>query len=237
MTDTQEIQKVTAWLEDTHIRRLAIPKRTSLHVKNFLPDLHDYLTLLEAPSRTHPSHDGTNPIAKTAANLHAGLAWLVDLAMSLLYADDAAFYNEPIDEWQGRCLPIVRGASASPEVRASIEGLLTLLGVPTSLQAHQVDDALSVCSDLVDFLISRQTADNDGQDAVASGLVDGMDLESVCLGFGLDDAVVGRFAKVMRVLHIRQLRELQNGINEVMADMQAVTANPKTNSKLGKVGR
>lgn len=62
-------------------------------------------------------------------------------------------------------------------------------------------------------------------------------LDELPLGFTTGDGAVDRFAKIVRVLHVRQLRELQDGINDDVARMQQVTANPKTDVKLGKVGR
>ena len=48
----------------------------------------------------------------------------------------------------------------------------------------------------------------------------------------LDDA-----AKVLRLLHIQELRDLQTKINETIVSVQSITANPKTDSRLGRVGR
>lgn len=62
-------------------------------------------------------------------------------------------------------------------------------------------------------------------------------LDELPLGFTTGDEAVDRFAKIVRVLHVRQLRELQDEINDAVARMQQVTANPKTDVKLGKVGR
>ena len=42
---------------------------------------------------------------------------------------------------------------------------------------------------------------------------------------------------MLRVLYVRQLRELQDAINKVVVSLQDMTANPKTDSRLGKVGR
>ena len=44
-------------------------------------------------------------------------------------------------------------------------------------------------------------------------------------------------AKVLRLLHINELRDAQTQINELVVNVQALTADPKTNAKLGKVGR
>lgn len=56
-------------------------------------------------------------------------------------------------------------------------------------------------------------------------------------GFDLGDLVLNEAAKVLRLLHIKELRHLQTSINELIVAVQAVTANPKTDQSLGKVGK
>jgi len=50
------------------------------------------------------------------------------------------------------------------------------------------------------------------------------------------DYVTQEAAKILRLLHIRELRELQTLANEAIIAVQSLTANPKTDTKLGKVG-
>ncbi|KAH9422471.1 hypothetical protein DERP_003147 [Dermatophagoides pteronyssinus] len=51
------------------------------------------------------------------------------------------------------------------------------------------------------------------------------------------DKIVNRCANVLRLLYIKDLRDLQTEINNAIVQVQSVTANPKTDSTLGKVGR
>ena len=51
------------------------------------------------------------------------------------------------------------------------------------------------------------------------------------------DYIMTDAAKVLRLLHLRDLRDLQTQINQAIVNVQAITANPKTDSRLGKVGR
>ncbi|KAH6928065.1 hypothetical protein HPB50_011127 [Hyalomma asiaticum] len=51
------------------------------------------------------------------------------------------------------------------------------------------------------------------------------------------DPVLNHAAKVLRLLYVQDLRDLQTHINEAIVAVQAITANPKTDTRLGKVGR
>ena len=51
------------------------------------------------------------------------------------------------------------------------------------------------------------------------------------------DPVLKEAAKILRLVHLEQLRKLQSDINNTIELVQSVTANPKTDTKLGKVGR
>jgi RLL motif-containing protein 1 len=55
--------------------------------------------------------------------------------------------------------------------------------------------------------------------------------------FLISDYVSNDVAKIVRLLHIHELRDLQTCINEAIVAVQALTANPKTDQRLGKVGR
>jgi RLL motif-containing protein 1 len=43
--------------------------------------------------------------------------------------------------------------------------------------------------------------------------------------------------KVLRLLHVQDLREIQDRVNGAIESIQQLTANPKTDTRLGKVGR
>ena len=53
----------------------------------------------------------------------------------------------------------------------------------------------------------------------------------------LVDPAVEEAAKVIRLLHLHELRDLQTQINKAIVLVQKLTANPKTDQSLGKVGR
>jgi len=57
------------------------------------------------------------------------------------------------------------------------------------------------------------------------------------LGFETGDEALDAAARGLRMLYVAELRALQTHFNDVVATAQEFTANPKTDSKLGKVGR
>ncbi|XP_055332763.1 RNA transcription, translation and transport factor protein-like isoform X2 [Paramacrobiotus metropolitanus] len=62
-------------------------------------------------------------------------------------------------------------------------------------------------------------------------------LDAIPLGFAVGDSLLENAMKVVRLLHIEQLRDLQTRMDEVLVLMQEITANPQTDERLGKIGR
>ena len=77
--------------------------------------------------------------------------------------------------------------------------------------------------------------------AAASGGGGAVDVESLPLGFAMaagDGApALERAAKVLRALYIQDLRDLQTQVDRLVVQAQEYTANPKTDSSLGRTGR
>ena len=62
-------------------------------------------------------------------------------------------------------------------------------------------------------------------------------LEGFPPGLSTGDADLDKAIAVLRMLFVADLRELQNSVNEILAMLQNFTANPRTDSSLGAVGR
>jgi RLL motif-containing protein 1 len=64
-----------------------------------------------------------------------------------------------------------------------------------------------------------------------------LDPRSFPLGFETGDATVDTAAALLRMLYVADLRELQDAVNDILIRVQEFTADPRTDSSLGKVGR
>jgi len=67
----------------------------------------------------------------------------------------------------------------------------------------------------------------------------GKQLTAMTIGsdFNMGDIMLNNAAKGLSLLYIQDLRNLQTKINETIVAVQNITANPKTDTKLGKVGK
>lgn len=60
--------------------------------------------------------------------------------------------------------------------------------------------------------------------------------EGTGMGFGKEPDLE-RAARILRLLQIQSLRKLQTAINETIVSVQNITADPRTDTTLGKVGQ
>jgi len=72
--------------------------------------------------------------------------------------------------------------------------------------------------------------------AAGSGARVELNLDELPFGVDIADPDVRQAAGVLRLLHGIEMQQLQVNINHVMNDLQMLTANPKVDSRLGKVG-
>merc|ERR1711879_474924 len=63
-----------------------------------------------------------------------------------------------------------------------------------------------------------------------------VDMDILPEGLDIQNPDVRRTAGVLRLLHSIEMGQLQVNINEVINELQTLTADPKTDAKLGKVG-
>lgn len=96
-------------------------------------------------------------------------------------------------------------------------------GVPVTLDKHTL--GFDTGGECVSSLIRWETKDTN------------LDRWLKKKSYVITDATLNEAAQILRLLHIEELRELQTKINEAIVAVQAIIADPKTDHRLGKVGR
>uniref|UniRef100_A0A8C8DFI4 RNA transcription, translation and transport factor protein n=1 Tax=Oncorhynchus tshawytscha TaxID=74940 RepID=A0A8C8DFI4_ONCTS len=139
--------------------------------------------------------------------------WLLGLAVRLEYGDNVEKYKNcppaTATEAAKPSDPLIHLDSSNPDFKAGVLGLASLL----KIQRH--DDYLVMLKAIRILIQERLTPE-----AIAKA-----------------NATLNEAAQILRLLHIEELRDLQTRINEAIVAVQAVIADPKTDHRLGKVGR
>ena len=103
-----------------------------------------------------------------------------------------------------------------------LDNLLTLKAILISIEAR-LDDEM-------------QTSDKDQQQTKRNQSI--FKLDEISLGIDCDDdKEMCDALKLLRLLYINNLRDLQTSINSILVNVQSITADPKTDITLGRIGR
>ena len=247
-------REAVAWLEDTKVRGLPEGERGPLRAggePGWSAAFAAYLERLECPLEGGSSNSG------------AQLGWLVSYAVMLEFQDRAPEFNAALAALQ-RCAghggevgePRRQGGTAG-DAGGRPGGLETQLaqsaGSPEAASlGAEVCEALGVeggaggaagAGGLAERLEACRRAVRRRQAAAAVRVVDGAatDLGSLPLGFAMGAGegapTLESAAKVLRALYIQDLRDLQTQVDRLVVQAQEYTANPKTDSSLGRTGR
>ena len=119
-----------------------------------------------------------------------------------------------------------------PDFKAGVTSLAGLLQIPPHSDHTEVLKAISI---LIQQRLNKTAIDEVTKVGVKPA--NQVPMEQIELGFETGDYITAEAAKIFRLLHVKELRELQDSANEAIVNVQALTANPKTDTKLGKVGR
>jgi len=137
----------------------------------------------------------------------------------------------------GLAAQLARGAGAPEAARLAGEMAEALGGAGAGGGAAGLAGRLEACRKAV----KRRQAAAAASAAAASGGGGAVNVESLPLGFamaaGYGAPALERAAKVLRALYIQDLRDLQTQVDRLVVQAQEYTANPKTDSSLGRTGR
>lgn len=223
-TDETQFRNCIVWLEDQKIRHYKIEDRGNL--RNILssdwPQAYQkYLQDVTCPFGVQERQEA--------------LDWLLGLAVRYEYGDNVDKYKNCEPHTSSRnsdksVYPLINLDSSSPEFKAGVTALANIL----KIQRH--DDYL-VMLKAIRLLIQERLSPEAISKASQNREGVPVALDKHILGFDTGDATLNEAAQILRLLHIEELRELQTKINEAIVAVQAIIADPKTDHRLGKVGR
>ncbi|KAG9336718.1 hypothetical protein JZ751_003066 [Albula glossodonta] len=211
--DETEFRNFIVWLEDQKIRHYKIEDRGNLrniHSSEWPKYFEKYVQDVSCPFNAQDRQETVD--------------WLLGLAVRFEYGDNVEKYRnckpeaasnnteKPVD-------PLINLDSNNPDFKAGVMALANLL----QIQRH--DDYLVVLKAIRILIQERLTPE-----AIAKA----SQSKEVSGEF---HAILNEAAKILRLLHIEELRELQTRINEAIVAVQAIIADPRTDHRLGKVGR
>ncbi|XP_072023762.1 RNA transcription, translation and transport factor protein-like [Amphiura filiformis] len=221
VSDETQWRNLVVFLEDQKIRFYKIEEREGLRnfqSKDWPKALTKYLKDLECP-------------ADLVDDRHAACDWLLAHAVRLEYGEHLEKYKDTttdsIPQGLSKDDPFGHMDVNSPDFKAGLASVCQMLNIPRHPDPTTMLQAVSI-------LIKERLSD-ESQVEVEEGV--DFDLKNYDLGFETKDYILDEAAKVLRLLHISELRDLQTKINEAIVAVQTITANPKTDQRLGKVGR
>ena len=231
--DETKFRMLVTWLEDQKIRLYKEDERAPLRSYSSTAwegAFEKYLNDLECPSIVRSSRGSlTN--------------WLLNLAVRYDYGDNVDKYRPMTKEniSSGKLSGKAAAAAAIDALNnldmTSPDFINGVLGTAKMANIMEHENSLLVLKALAIFCETRlsETAVNDFTNNREPAI--SIALKDVELGLEIGDQVLRDAAKVLRLLHINELRKLQTKINEAIVAAQTVTANPKTDQSLGQVGR
>nr|CAG4651212.1 EOG090X0ARU [Simocephalus serrulatus]SVE94415.1 EOG090X0ARU [Simocephalus serrulatus] len=161
------------------------------------------------------------------------LDWLLGLAVQLEFNEKPESYTASpnvTEEITVKLNPIDNLDFGSEDFIAGVNQLADILQV--TRHADHLVTLQGVCALIQEKF--NQEAIKDATREKKTG--NPVQFDSVSFGLDIKAPNVSQAANVLRYLFIHNLRDLQTKINECIVSVQALTANPKTDTKLGKVG-
>jgi len=228
-----EVRNLIVWLEDKCIRHIKSEEEKAAlkDIKNeaWVGCVKKYLSELKCPIEN---------LSKKPAVIN----WLLSHAVQLRFAENPDKYNNVHQEKTktdadktALLSNVATTIDDDPEMVMGIEKLRTLLRIPPHDDKTLV---LRAIAKVVEEKLSDEAIkEAQSQQQRTTRKDDYIPLNDAPLGFTTKDTAVDEVAKILRLIQIHNLRELQTQINSAIVTTQKLTANPKTDQSLGRVGR
>ena len=226
-----DLRALVIWLEDQKIRHYEIEVRSPLRNSSdvsWKTAFKKYLEDLECPF---------NPDSE----LLSSVDWLLGVAIRYEYTDAAEGNQDLVQGFQQVSKSSGNGTTEKspldidPSDKLFVSGVQALAKILMVSNHPNVAVLLEACKIVIEEKLSSVALERASKKE--AGKEKQYNITPKDCGFELDDSVLGEAAKVLRLLHIQELRYLQTNINELIVAVQNITANPKTDQSLGQVGR
>ncbi|CAG9829468.1 unnamed protein product [Diabrotica balteata] len=225
LDDENTFKSIIIWLEANKIRKA--PNDIINQLKNNNRDWHNTFS-------KYKDGIGCPPLKNRAEELQ----WILGYAVQLETQKNKNIYlKHAVENLQSKNVPAVVAENVldkldfrSAEFGEGIKELAKVLNVV----CHP--DPLVTLKAVRKVVIQRMSPDcvEHPEKYVLKGTP--FPIQDSDLGFDLNDPVLNQAAKILRMIYIQDMRNLQTRANELIVAVQSVTANPKTDTKLGKVG-
>lgn len=243
-TPPLRLSHLAHWLEDRHVRQLSTEARGPLRAEE--PGaLRSYLEELGASDELLAAADSGDDDRVSV--------WLVTLALHYEYGDKRDEHEKTAAAVAAAApLPVnVLLAADDPEVLGLAAAIATTPGGSATDTLQAVVKAARQRPRPVPppaapppkrpapaAAVARANSAREPPSRASHVPLAGLGAEAFPLGFETGGgAALDAAARVLRMLHVKELRRLQDEINKAIAAMQEYTANPKTDARLGRVGR
>ncbi|CAH8547222.1 unnamed protein product [Dicrocoelium dendriticum] len=221
--DLKQVRNLVVWLEDRTIRFYQAGKRLrDIESSDWQSYIKEYLDSVKCP------FSESEPLALCD--------WLVGKALILDCKpgdsnDSSATMTSASPQYAAPDL-FNRVDIYGSEFKECVAKLAKTLHIPS--HPDPVTTFKAVCL-LIKQKLSRENIEQALEEygTVESGM---LKPSEVCLGFEVDDPLVRTAAVALRLLNVNEMRRLQDHANAAIVRVQELTADPKTNEKLGQVG-
>lgn len=224
LKDEKKVRNLVVWLEDQKIRYYNTADREpirDIESQYWTGALKKYLGDLKCP-------------VENLSDKGAIVYWLLSRAVDLEFEENATEYNNESTRNESKS-KVDKNSwihSIDPNdanLIKGIEALRTALRMPKHPDHITQLQAIAVLIEQRLNVISKETT------ASLNPML--AELDEISLGFEVNDPAVSEAAKIVRLLQIHNLRDLQTKINQSIVAVQILCADPKTDESLGKVGR
>lgn len=224
--DINQVKSLLTWLENTKIRQYPAESRSNLEAAE--------LATFDA-ALVHYASDLDCPLSLCNNDRRQIIKWILRHAISLEYQDHADDFNTIVQHVVDGSVPAEASPLLSPpafpdalaeDIAPKIFEALHALHIPASECSvpellNKLESALQ--TQILPALLRQSSGD--------------AELAPFPLGFSTGDEIVDKAATILRMLYIKDLRELQTFVDRGIVEVQEMTAQARTDASLGKVGR